>query len=170
MDDFSSAGGPNHYGLAPSPSNFIKPGKKPLSSVAPTLVFRPNKKSADKDWGQLKFVLGSSGGPKIPTATLQVFVNHILLGMPLYEAIASPRLHDQLLYKGRATTLFDNDQLIDGPKIEVGEYTKNALLKRGHTLFPVSNTGTSQAVSIDLETGKMTAVSDPRKGGRPAGY
>jgi len=176
MDDFASPGRPNHYGVAPSESNFIKPGKKPLSSISPTLVFRPeqgNKDEAtdDNDLGKLIMVLGASGGPKIPSAVLQVFVNYIFEGMSLYDAIAAPRIHDQLLYKGFSTTLYDHGKLLQGgQRINVSDRTKEALIARGHSLAPVPNTGTAQAVVIDMETGLLSAYSDPRKGGRAAGY
>jgi len=170
MDDFASPGIPNHYGIAPSESNYIKPGKKPLSSISPTLIFRPQKGDDAKDLGKLVMVLGASGGPKIPTCVLQVFVNYILMGMPLYESIAYPRVHDQLLFKGHSTTLYDHQTLLQGPTIEVSNGTKNALKARGHFLAPVPNTGTAQAVAVDMETGLLSAFSDPRKGGRAAGY
>lgn len=176
MDDFSSPGAANHYGIAPSESNYIKPGKKPLSSISPTLVFRPKPNlhpTADKsnlNNQDLALVLGASGGPKIPTATLQAFVNYVFRGLPLYESVVRPRLHDQLLFQGHSTTLYDHDQLLDGPLIETPERTRNALVKRNHEIDPVTNTGCVQAIAIDLETGTMTAVSDPRKGGKPAGY
>ena len=171
MDDFSSPGGPNHYGVEPSESNYIAPGKKPLSSISPTFVFRPQKDSTDDHHlGRLVLSFGASGGPKIPTATLQVFVHHILEGMPLWESIIAPRVHDQLLFKGHSVTLFDHAQLIQGPTIELSNRTKDALRSRNHQLAPVPNTGTSQAVSVDPETGLITAVSDPRKGGKAFGY
>lgn len=171
MDDFSSPGAPNHYGVAPSESNYIQPGKKPLSSISPTLVFKPERDSVDEyHLGRLALVFGASGGPKIPSATLQVFVHHILEGMPLWESIIAPRVHDQLLFKGHSTTLYDHAELLQGPMISLPNRTKDALKRRNHNLAPVPNTGTSQAVSIDLETGLMTAVSDPRKGGKAFGY
>jgi gamma-glutamyltranspeptidase len=176
MDDFASPGKPNHYGLAPSEANYIVAGKKPLSSMSPTLVFRPitseNYENAERDMSKQKLVmaLGASGGPKIPTATLQAFLNYFFLGMPLYEAISRPRLHNQLLYKGHTTTLYDNDHLIQGTVRQVSEFTRKALVNRKQSVAPVPNTGCVQAVAIDMETGLLTAVSDPRKGGRPAGY
>jgi len=176
MDDFASPGKPNHYGVAPSVSNYIVAGKKPLSSISPTLVFRPTSNMAykgnDRDLNkqQLVMALGASGGPKIPTATLQTFLNYFFHGMSLYDSIRRPRFHDQLLYKGHSTTLFDNDHLVQGITIDVSELTKNSLKQKGHALAPVPNTGCVQAVAIDMETGLLTAVSDPRKGGRPAGY
>jgi gamma-glutamyltranspeptidase len=95
MDDFASPGGPNHYGIEPSVSNYIVPGKKPLSSISPTFVFRPvnnNVEVNQRDLGKQKLVmaLGASGGPKIPTATLQAFLNYFFLGLPLHESIARP--------------------------------------------------------------------------------
>ncbi len=176
MDDFSSPGLPNHYGVAPSESNYIVKGKKPLSSISPTLVFRPiegeNYDVNGNDLGKQRLMMafGASGGPKIPTATTQMFINYFFLGLPLYESVRRPRLHDQLLYKGHSVTLYDHDQIIDGPLIEVSKRTRDALTKRHHHLSPVPNTGCVQAVAVDFETGLLSAVSDPRKGGRPAGY
>ena len=175
MDDFASPGIPNHYGVEPSESNYISPGKKPLSSMSPTLVFRPRENvpvqnKRDLASQQLVMAFGASGGPKIPTATLQAFVNFFIVGLPLYESIVRPRLHDQLLYKGFSTTLYDNDHLLAGPTIQTPLQTREALQRRGHQPAPVTNTGCVQAVAIDLETGLISAVSDPRKGGRPAGH
>jgi len=64
MDDFSNPGKANFFGLAPSEENYIRPGKRPLSSMSPTFVFGAG--------GKLRMVVGASGGPKIITATLQV--------------------------------------------------------------------------------------------------
>jgi gamma-glutamyltranspeptidase len=175
MDDFSSPGVPNHYGVEPSESNYITPGKKPLSSVAPTLIFRPREGVEIKDKRnladqQLIMIVGASGGPKIPTATFQTVLNYIFRGLSLYDAVARPRLHDQLLYKGHSTTLYDDDHLLQGPNILSSQRTRDALIARGHEIAHVTNTGCVQAVALDLETGLWSAVSDPRKGGRPAGY
>lgn len=96
MDDFASPGKPNHYGVAPSESNYIVAGKKPLSSISPTLVFRPTSEEITdyRDLSKQKLVmaLGASGGPKIPTATLQAFLNYFFFGMDLYDSIREPRL------------------------------------------------------------------------------
>lgn len=65
MDDFSTPGQPNLYGLQPSPANYIRPGKRPLSSMSPLIV---------EQAGQLRLVLGGSGGPRIISAVLQALV------------------------------------------------------------------------------------------------
>lgn len=61
MDDFSSPGFANVYGIQPSPANFIRPGNRPVSSMTPTIVI-----GAD---GDVRLIVGASGGPKIITAT-----------------------------------------------------------------------------------------------------
>jgi gamma-glutamyltranspeptidase/glutathione hydrolase len=89
MNDFSIPGTSNAFGYIPSPANFIKPGKRPLSSIAPTIV-----ETAD---GKLYFVVGAAGGSRIITSTIQN-IHHVLdQGMTTTEALAAPRLHDQLV-------------------------------------------------------------------------
>jgi gamma-glutamyltranspeptidase/glutathione hydrolase len=87
MDDFSAASGvPNEFGLVGSEANAIAPGKRPLSSMCPTIILRD---------GRPFLVLGSRGGPRIITSVLQVAVNVIDLGMDLRRAIDAPRIHHQ---------------------------------------------------------------------------
>ena len=167
MDDFSSPGSPNTFGLAPSIANYISPGKRPLSSMAPTMVFAPP--TDGKGLGKLLMVLGSSGGPKIISAVVQVIINYMLLGKSLIDAVAHPRVHDQLLYHNEVKTLFDNFNLTP-LVLKTSTETKNALMQRGHSLTPTNYTGTCQAIAVDLESNTLEAVSDPRKGGQPAGY
>ncbi|KUR78237.1 gamma-glutamyltransferase [Novosphingobium sp. FSW06-99] len=89
MDDFSAKpGAANLYGLVEGPNNAIAPGKRPLSSMSPTIV--------TKD-GQLALVIGTPGGSRIPTGVLQVMLNMIDYGMTLTEAIEAPRIHQQWL-------------------------------------------------------------------------
>ncbi|KAG6886421.1 hypothetical protein C0992_004024 [Termitomyces sp. T32_za158] len=87
MDDFSTPGTPNGFGLWPSPFNYPAPGKRPLSSIAPTIV-------EDKD-GSFYLALGGSGGSRIFPAISQVLFN-LELGLNLSAAIEYGRVHDQL--------------------------------------------------------------------------
>ena len=161
----------NYYGLEPSPENFVAPGKKPLSSMSPTFVFRLEENGKKNDFGALKLIIGGSGGPKIISSVLEVFINYCLLGMSLFDALARPRIHEQLVYHNAAVTTTEKDPLDQGPLLEVPQRTKDALLSRGHkTLLDIDYAGTVQAVGIDLETKLLSGVSDPRKGGAPAGY
>ncbi len=89
MDDFTSkAGVPNLYGLVQGEANKIEPGKRPLSSMAPTIVLRD-----DKPW----MVVGTPGGSRIITAVLHTLINVIDYGMDIQEAVDAPRIHQQWL-------------------------------------------------------------------------
>jgi len=89
MDDFTAKPGvPNMYGLVEGANNAIAPGKRPLSSMTPTIV--------TKD-GKLVLVLGTPGGSHIPTGVLQVISNVIDYGMTIEEADEAPRIHQQWL-------------------------------------------------------------------------
>ncbi len=89
MDDFTiKPGVPNLFGLVQGAANAIAPGKRPLSSMAPTLVTRD---------GRVFLVLGSPGGARIITITLQTILNVIDHGMEPREAVNAPRIHHQWL-------------------------------------------------------------------------
>ena len=87
LDDFAAApGAPNAYGLTGGDANAPGPNKRPLSSMTPTMVLENGK-----PW----LVTGSPGGSRIITAVLQVIVNVVDRKMPLAQAVATPRIHDQ---------------------------------------------------------------------------
>jgi len=89
MDDFTSkVGAPNLYGLVQGEANAIAPGKRPLSSMSPTIVSRD---------GKPVLVIGTPGGSRIITVVLQVILNTVDYGMNLQEAIDAPRIHQQWL-------------------------------------------------------------------------
>lgn len=142
MDDFSTPGRPNGFGLAPSESNYIKPGKKPLSSMSPTMIFRRSNSKPGGSFGELLLVLGASGGPKIITAVVTVFLNHIILGMPLFESIIHPRVHDQLIYHGAAVSTIEESKLETGEPIILPNRTIAALLARDHDVLKINYMGT----------------------------
>ncbi|KAK4941332.1 hypothetical protein LTR10_018742 [Elasticomyces elasticus] len=89
MNDFSIPGSSNAFGFIPSPSNYIVPGKRPLSSISPTIVEFPN--------GTLYYVIGAAGGSRIITATIQNLIHVLDQNMTTPQALAQPRLHDQLI-------------------------------------------------------------------------
>ncbi|KAM5526919.1 gamma-glutamyltranspeptidase [Fusarium oxysporum f. sp. phaseoli] len=88
MNDFSIPEESNVFGFIPSEANFIKPGKRPLSSISTTIFEGPD--------GKVSFVTGSAGGSRIMTATVQVILNALERNMTVHDALAAPRLHDQL--------------------------------------------------------------------------
>ena len=171
MDDFGVPSKVNFFGLTPSEANFIKPGKRPLSSMSPTMVFRHQSEAVENSLDGLILTIGGSGGPKIITAVLQVLINILLLGMGLFDSMAKGRVHDQLVYHGAVVTATEKMSLVKDVTLEVTNRTKDALRRRGHNeLLEIDYTGCVQAVFFDQETETLSAVSDIRKGGSPAGY
>lgn len=87
MDDFTAKPGvPNMYGLVQGEANKIEPGKRPLSSMTPTIVQRDGK-----PW----MIVGTPGGSRIITAVLHTVLNVVDYGMDIQEAVAAPRIHQQ---------------------------------------------------------------------------
>ncbi|KAI8810447.1 gamma-glutamyltranspeptidase [Cladochytrium replicatum] len=151
MDDFSQPNITNYFGLKPSPYNFIKPKKRPLSSCVPTIVERD---------GQVEFVVGASGGSRIITATAQAIVNAIDFGMNPLEAIDDPRFHDQL---------YPNEVMVEH---EFSDGFTKGLLRRGHTISRMAEGYYLTGVSMvqRRSDGVVLAAGDHRKGGAAAGY
>jgi len=87
MDDFSAQPGtPNMFGLVGNEANAVAPGKRPLSSMTPTILIRENEAVA---------VVGASGGPTIITAILQTLLNVLVFGNGATAAVTAPRIHHQ---------------------------------------------------------------------------
>nr|KAG5699190.1 hypothetical protein BaRGS_012711 [Batillaria attramentaria] len=144
LADFAKADGLNVDGLQSASPNYIAPGKRPLSSMAPAII-------VDKD-GNPRLVLGSAGGARITTINAQVTARVLWLKQTLEKAINAKRLHHQL---------FPNHISWEQgfPQDILGK-----LKEYGHELVPrTSYMAVVQAVSRDPLTGEVTAFSDPRK-------
>ena len=149
MDDFAAAPGkPNMYGLVQGEINAIKPGKRMLSAMTPSIVLNPR--------GELTMVVGTPGGPTIITQVYHVISNVIDHGMSLPDAVSAPRQHHQALP--------------DEINLNTGGFRQavvDSLKAMGHTVT-FKGGGDVQAI-IRIAKG-WQGVSDPRGGGAPAGY
>jgi gamma-glutamyltranspeptidase/glutathione hydrolase/leukotriene-C4 hydrolase len=90
MDDFSTPNTTNSFGVPASPANYITPGKRPVSSMAPVIIM-------EKSTQRIQLVLGASGGTRITTSIAQVAMLNLWFNEDIKQAIDSPRLHSQLL-------------------------------------------------------------------------
>ncbi|KAL0284530.1 UNVERIFIED_CONTAM: Glutathione hydrolase 1 [Sesamum angustifolium] len=161
MDDFSMPANTSQNVPPPAPANFIHPGKRPLSSMTPTIVLKGAK---------LKAVVGASGGSLIIAGTTEVLLNHLARGMDPLSSVLAPRTYHQLIPN---VVQYENWTVPTGEHFEVPAETRTALEKKGHVLASLAGGTICQFVVQELEspkTGHLVAVSDPRKGGFPAGF
>lgn len=143
MDDFSvKPGVPNIFGVVGGDANAIAPGKRPLSTMTPTIL------TAD---GRVALVIGSEGGPSIATQVFQVLTAWHDFHMPLASAVAAPRVHHQLL---------PADTLIEEPYAMLEPTVRAALAARGYKFVNRGWNGDVQAIA--LVGGREIAISDPR--------
>ncbi|XP_037341474.2 glutathione hydrolase 1 proenzyme [Pungitius pungitius] len=149
MDDFSSPLITNGFGVPPSPNNFIRPGKRPMSSMCPTILFDKNN--------NVKMVVGGSGGTKITTSIAQVILNALFFDYDLVKAVSDPRLHNQLSPNATVAEPAFEKSILEG-----------LALKNHETEFLKSSGAVVQAV-VRYEDG-LHAQSDPRKWAYAAGY
>ncbi len=153
MDDFAARPGkPNLFGLIQGERNKVEPGKRPLSSMTPTIVLRPD--------GSLWFALGARGGPRIITAVLQSVINMIDHDMNIQAAIDAPRVHHQWL----------PDELVSEP-FGMSSDTRRALESLGHKFSerPV-NIAQATGIAIEEKTGVKLGAIDARGDGEAIGY
>ncbi|MFB9308286.1 gamma-glutamyltranspeptidase/glutathione hydrolase [Agromyces hippuratus] len=133
------------FNFVPNPAdpNTVEPGKRPRSSMSPTIVL---------DGGDVRYVVGSPGGSTIITTVAQVLVNRIDLGMTLPEAVAVPRASQRNTVNISAEQAF-----LDAYAAELAPY--------GHTFGPPVEIGAVAAIEVGAD-GLMTAVAEPvRRGG-----
>jgi len=155
MDDFTSKPGvPNYFGLIQGEVNAIQPGKRPLSSMSPTIVLKS---------GKPYLVVGSPGGPTIINTVLEVIVNVIDHRMNLAQAVEAPRFHHQWM-----------PDALNYEPFGLSPDTMDLLRAKGHTLAirsvyatqdpsTASRTlGDAECILIDPETGVLRGFTDPR--------
>ena len=148
MDDFSLAPGvPDAFGLVAGGGNRLAPGKRPLSSMSPTIVVGDDG---------VEMVLGAAGGPTIISSTIQVMLDALLFGMDPEAAQAAPRVHHQ----------WSPDVLQYEPGLPAS--VVGALRAKGHRLEARDKIGKVNLV-VRSKAG-LEAAGDPRSGGAPAGY
>lgn len=150
MDDFSSAPGvPNSYGLTGGEANAIAPGKRMLSSMAPTILERD---------GKLLMVLGSPGGSAIPTSIFQVILNVVDHGMDMQQAVSAPRFHHQWLPD---TIQVEYDAIAAQDSLK--------LVNMGHRFKSRRAIGRVDAI-LRLPDGRLEGGADPRGEDSAGGY
>ena len=150
MDDFSAqAGVANHFGLVGSDANAVAPGKRPLSSMTPTIVLKD---------GRPVIAIGAAGGPKIISAVLLELVGMLDLGRTPAEAVAAPRIHHQ----------WSPDLLM--VEESLGGDIKKSLAARGQKVSEIKPGSTSQIVARDKTGKSFVGAADPRSGGTAEGW
>jgi gamma-glutamyltranspeptidase/glutathione hydrolase len=150
MDDFTTRrGAPNAFGLRQSDENLPAPGKRPLSSMTPTIAI--------DEHGEVLAVAGASGGPRILSGTLQVLASVLVFDLSAEEAVARPRWHHQWM-----PNRLRHEKAMPLEALESAR-------ARGHELEPISTVGIVQLIRRARSGAGWEAASDPRAGGRPAG-
>ena len=152
MDDFTSKPGvPNTFGLVQGKINQIEPGKRPLSSMSPSMVLKN---------GKLFMVTGSPGGSTIISTTLESMLNVIDFGMNMQQAVNAPRMHNQWLPD---VTAVEPGLLSPG--------VKSQLEAIGHHFKDVQSWGADEAILRSSKTGLLEGANDRRRpAGLAAGY
>ncbi|KAK5997306.1 Glutathione hydrolase proenzyme [Cladobotryum mycophilum] len=149
MNDFSIPGVSNEFGFAPSEANYIRPGKRPLSSMTPIIAEFPN--------GTLYAAIGAAGGSRIISATAQTLWHILDHDMTAAESLAYPRMHDQLA----------PDRVVLEKKFSksVGDYLKE---KGHHVEWADPGSSAVQCIKRHFD-GSLEAASEPRQK-NSAGY
>ena len=154
MDDFSSKeGAPNAYGLIQGAGNSIAPGRRPVSSMTPTIVLEHNK---------VRLVLGSPGGSTIPTTVTNILLSTLEEGLNIQDSVDAPRLHEQYL----------PDTVVLEPGFATA--TEESLERMGYTIKngpPARRWGNGECIAVDPRTGWLEGGQDQRETfGKAAGY
>ena len=144
MDDFSvKQGVPNLYGVVGGDANAIAPGKRPLSSMTPTILVRNH---------DVALVIGTPGGSRIFTSVFQVITNWHDFALPLPEAVGTARVHHQLL---------PDNVLFEEPYQTIAPTVRDTLMARGYRFENQGWNGDIQAIALNAD-GRAVVAPDPR--------
>jgi gamma-glutamyltranspeptidase/glutathione hydrolase len=158
MDDFTAKTGvPNSDGLIQGAANAIAPGKRPLSSMTPTIVVRD---------GKTVLVLGSPGSSKIITTVANVLMGVVDYGMNIQEAVNAPRFHNQWM-----PDMLNVEQWFSPDTVQVLQkmgYHVEIGLHDGSTAYPYWSD--AECIAIDPKSSERLGASDGRNGGKAVGY
>jgi gamma-glutamyltranspeptidase/glutathione hydrolase len=169
MDDFTSkVGVPNGFGLIQGPANAIAPGKRPLSSMTPTIVSEPDRHFL---WirrpGKLRLVLGTPGGSTITTTVANVLISVVDNGMNIQQAADAPRFHHQFLPDTLQFDKYFDPAIVEAMKA-LGYKTQQ------QSTFDEKAPGVwgdCEDIAVDPKTGVLTGGHDFRHSfGKAAGY
>ncbi|VVC34645.1 Hypothetical protein CINCED_3A012630 [Cinara cedri] len=151
MDDFSTPGVINYFGIQPSPANFIIPGKRPLSSMSPSIITNEN--------GDFVLGIGAAGGSKITLASAYVTALTLWYNKTLKQAVDKPRIYHQLLPM--------QVQYEYGTTRDVVQMLRDI----GHPVSRLKNTIGSAVTAISrAKSGMIEAMPDFRRPGNSSGY
>ncbi len=150
MDDFSiQPGVANYFGLIGASANSVQPGKRPLSSMSPTLVFKDGKPI---------IAIGAAGGPKIISQVVLELVSMLDLGLTPEQALAQPRIHHQW---------YPDELMVEQT---LPQNLQDALAARGHKMKVLPSSGVSQIVARSPDSKGFVGAADPRAGGKAEGW
>ncbi|XP_078033870.1 glutathione hydrolase 1 proenzyme [Augochlora pura] len=149
MDDFSAPGITNGFDLPPSPANFIRPGKRPMSSMSPTIVIDEKE--------EVRLIVGAAGGTKITSGIAIAMALNLWSGKNIREAVDTRRVHHQLFPMAAQT------------EVEFSKDVMSYLSSIGHNVTTFSGIG-SALTAVSRENGKVYAVSDFRRQGKTDGF
>jgi gamma-glutamyltranspeptidase/glutathione hydrolase len=152
MDDFASKqGAPNMFGLIQGPANSIAPGKRPLSSMTPTIILKD---------GKVAMVLGSPGGGRIITTVANIFLSVAEEGLNIQQAVDAPRFHHQYL----PDVLYLEPEFPDATVNSLRAFGYEVKVSKGHW-------SDGECIAIDPQTGELEGGQDHRHHyGKAAGY
>ncbi|MCZ6836498.1 MAG: gamma-glutamyltransferase family protein, partial [Planctomycetota bacterium] len=149
MDDFTTIPGqPNAFGLQQSDRNLPQPGKRPLSSMSPTIIVKE---------GKVILICGAAGGPRIITSTAQCLLNCMLFDMNAGEASRAPRIHHQWM-----------PEVLNIEARWSNQAVLSAMEAQGHVVMQSGHVGVANLIQVTSDG--IHAASDPRRGGTPSGY